>query len=207
MDARADWTVFSKYLTLLCEALKGLLQGEDKLVKINSPAIVIGDLQGNLHDLLVIEKHFWHSCPVVCNNYIFLGNYSGVMAHGVECLAYLFSMKLLAPNKVFLLRGTAEMRSQNKRTLLHECTTKYGPKYGRKVYDTLNDIFDRLPFAVIVDETIFCAHSGIPHSTKIGVLNQLPKDLTSVFKDAPIAYEVGCTGLVIQFFLILILSS
>lgn len=190
MASREDWTVFSKYLTLLCESLKGLLQSEDKLVKINAPALVIGDIQGNLHDLFVMEKHFWHSFPVVANNYIFLGNYSGLLQHGVECLAYLFSMKLLSPNKVFLLRGTSEMRAQNKRTLLFECQSKYGNEFGRKIYESLNDIFDRLPFATIVDETIFCSHSGISHSTKIGALNQLPRDISSVYKDAPIAYEL-----------------
>ena len=191
MTAREDWTIFSKYLTLLCEAVKGLLQAEDKLIKINAPALVLGDLQGNLHDLLVVEKHFFQSYPAIPNNLVFLGNYTGLLSNGVECLAYLFSLKLLAPNKIFLLRGVNETRSQNRKSFMHECVTKYGTNFGRRIYDVLNEVFERLPFAVVIDETILCAHSGIPKSLKIGKLNQLKKDIASVYKDAPIGYEVS----------------
>ena len=188
MAAREDWSVFSRYLTLLCEAVKGLLQAEDKLIKLNAPALVLGDIQGNLHDLLVVEKHFFQSFPAIPNNLVFLGNYTGLVPHGVECLAYLFSLKLLAPNKIFLLRGVNEMRSQ--KTFLQECITKYGTTYGQRINEVFNDVFERLPFAVIIDETIFCTHSGIPKSFKIGKLNQLKKDIASVYKGAPIGYEV-----------------
>lgn len=192
LSAKEDWTIFSKYMNMLCEELKGLLMCEDKLIKLNSPAVVVGDLQGNLNDLFSVESSYFQSFPVIANNIIFLGNYSGVYPHGIECITYLFSLKLCSPNKIFLLRGTSEMKSQNKRTLLQECTHKYGTEYGRRIFEMINDIFERMPFGVIIDENIFCAHSGIPKSCKISKLNQLDHDIASVVKEAPVAYEVCC---------------
>ena len=190
MTSKDDWNVFAKYTHMLCEAMKGLLLNEDKLLKVNAPALVLGDLQGNLHDLFVLEKHFWQSAPAIATNVLFLGNYTGLLAHGVECLAYLFSLKLIAPNKFFLLRGSQEMRSANRKALLKECTAKYGKKIGGSVYDMVNQVFELLPLAAVVDETVLCVHSGIPKSMKLGKLNELKKDIDSAEKEAPLAYEV-----------------
>lgn len=190
MSAKEDWTVIVKYVSILCGELKGLLTNEKKMPKINSPAIVIGDLQGNLHDLFEIEKHLFQAFPTTPYNLVFLGNYSGFCKYGMECIFYLFALKMCSPNKVFLLRGTNEMYSQNKKTLLIEAHRKYGQIHGKKIFDLVNDIFQRLPFAIIIDETIFCAHSGISKSNKICKLNLIKGDVISVLKDAPVAYDV-----------------
>lgn len=68
-----DRLIFTKYLRILCKELCGLLQAEQRLVKLNAPAIVVGDLQGSLHDLLQIERHCFQAFPVVPENLIFLG--------------------------------------------------------------------------------------------------------------------------------------
>lgn len=192
MSAKEDWSVIVKYVSILCGELKGLLTNETKLPKINSSAIVIGDLQGNLHDLFEIEKHMFQAFPATPYNLVFLGNYSGVCKWGMECIFYLFALKMCSPNKVFLLRGTNEMRSQNRKTLLPEAQRKYGEVHGKKIFDLVNDIFQRLPFGAVIDETILCAHSGISKSNKIGKLNLIKGDVISVLKDAPVAYDVCC---------------
>lgn len=190
MSSKDDWPIFAKYTNMLCEAMKGLLQNEEKLLKVNAPALVLGDLQGNLHDLFVMEKSFWQSFPAMPNSILFLGNYTGVIGNGIECLAYLFSLKLIAPNKFFLLRGSQEMRSVNRKTLFKEATSKYGTNVGKQVYEMVNQVFERLPLAALIDETILCVHSGIPKSLKIAKINELKKDIDSVEKEAPLAYEV-----------------
>lgn len=192
MTAKEDWTIFSKYLTILCEDLKGLLSAEDKLIKINSPTVVIGDIQGNLMDIFSIEKIYFHSFPVIPHNLLFLGNYSGHCPYGVEVITYLFSMKLLAPNKIFLLRGTNEMIDKSKIILRKECIAKYGNVYGKKIHSVIMEIFARLPFAIIIDESIFCCHSGIPKWNKIDTkMHSLSQDITNIMRDAPIAYDVS----------------
>ncbi|KAF7488152.1 Serine/threonine-protein phosphatase PP-X -like protein 2 [Sarcoptes scabiei] len=190
MSLKEDWTIFSKYISILCEQLKGLLLAEDKLIKINAPSIIVGDLQGSLSDLFAIEQNFFQSFPVSEYNLVFLGNYSGLFSKGIEVITYLFSMKLLSPNKVFLLRGTNEILSKSKLILKKECLHKYGQEFGRNIFNVVQEIFDRLPFAIIVDESIFCCHSGIPKWNKIDKLVHLPHDISSVIKEAPIAYEM-----------------
>ena len=64
LSAKEDWTIFSKYMNMLCEELKGLLMCEDKLIKLNSPAVVVGDLQGNLNDLFSVESSYFQSSQI-----------------------------------------------------------------------------------------------------------------------------------------------
>ena len=42
------------------------------------------------------------------------------------------------------------------------CLKQYGKKQGKKVFEAINDCFDHLPLAAIVDDQIFCVHGGIP---------------------------------------------
>lgn len=65
---------FIKYLKILCDKLSDLLNKEEKLIKINAPAIVIGDLQGSLNTLFLLGRIFYQSFPILSENLIFLGN-------------------------------------------------------------------------------------------------------------------------------------
>ena len=125
------------------------------------------------------------------NNSI-LGNYTGEINTGVECLIYLFSLKVLSPNKVFLLRGNRETDDQGYQSLREECFQKYGQEGGLVIFENLTDVFTRLPIAATIDETVLCVNSGIPSiSRPISQLNDLPKIIKNTQKDAPLAYEVG----------------
>ena len=68
-----EWHILDKYFRLMCSDLCGILAQERKLVKINAPAIVVGDVRGNLQDLLQLEKLFWPSFPVIPEKLVFLG--------------------------------------------------------------------------------------------------------------------------------------
>ena len=57
----------------MCNEVITMMNQENKLVKTNSPAIVVGDVLGNLHDLLQLEQLLWQSFPVVPESLIFLG--------------------------------------------------------------------------------------------------------------------------------------
>ena len=125
-----------------------------------------------------------------------------------SCIAYLFSMKLLLPHKVFLLRGNHETRDVNgkfsaaicactyffcSRTRVHtnlqrfriylkhsfrnptgwedhygqrcffwQCKDRFGDDVGYRVWNSINDAFDRMPLSAVIDQDIFCVHGGIP---------------------------------------------
>lgn len=127
-----------------------------------------------------------------------LGNYSGENGFSVECLVFLFALKLLSPNKVFLLRGGHELGDDgNSTSLKRECTRKYGTTYGRHIHGLLVDIFRQLPIALLIDDTILCTHSGIPSlagsSATAGSLDGLlglPKVMANVEQEAPMASDL-----------------
>ena len=48
----------------------------------------------------------------------------------------------------------------NGRTIIEPLTPK--DDLGWEVWDELNQVFDRLPLAAVIDRDIFCIHGGIP---------------------------------------------
>ena len=183
--------VLYNYLQVLGTDLESFLASEDRLIKVNSPAFVFGDIYGNLDDLLIFEKLLWQPFPIVSAHYVFLGNYVDKGTWGIECIIYLLSLKLVSPMKFILLRGNHESRDvQSKDTFKKECITKYGDKQGVKIWELINSIFDKLPLSAIIDESIFCAHSGVPNSApKVESINKVPSDLKNPEKNS-IASEV-----------------
>ena len=129
-----------------------LLNEEDKCPRVFSPCYIIGDIHGNLEDLLSLEKALWKRMPCVGSNFVFLGDYVDRGQWGLECSLYLMAFKALCPNKVTMLRGNHEVRTlQTYYTYKRECVTKYGEEYGIKIWELTNKIFDKLPVAAVVD--------------------------------------------------------
>lgn len=113
----------------------------------------IGDLHGNLSDLLYFEKVLWHIGPCLSpSNLLFLGDYVDRGAYSMEVISYLFSYKLQSPMKVTLLRGNHEIREVQKMfTFYKECVLKLGEKLGNEVWNAVNNAFDTMPIAAVID--------------------------------------------------------
>lgn len=70
----------------------------------------------------------------------------------MEVISYLFSYKLQSPAKVFLIRGNHEIREVQKMFTFHkECLLKLGEKLGNEVWNAINNAFDTMPIAGIID--------------------------------------------------------
>ncbi|KAI2809360.1 hypothetical protein BLOT_000509 [Blomia tropicalis] len=154
----------------LCDEMVQMMSVESRVMAINTPTLVVGDIHGNIHDLLNFEEKLWPMAPVAC---------------------YLFAMKILAPNKFFLVRGNHEVRQvQRTFTFEKECKDKFGSN-GLTVFEMFNRVFDTLPFAAVIDEQIFCSHGGIPCLiNKIEELNRLPANVPNPDKDALPIWEI-----------------
>ena len=76
-----------------------------------------------------------------------------------------------------------------KYSFKNECNEKY-KIFGPSVYESFNKFFDRLPFAAVIDDSIFCCHGGIPASgSTIREINAIPKVVRNV-EDCKVGWEI-----------------
>ncbi|XP_055327450.1 uncharacterized protein LOC129580802 [Paramacrobiotus metropolitanus] len=186
---------FAECLFEICKSLKPILQKEPRLLRLRAPVYVLGDIHGNYSDLMSFEKVLWRMGPVLTPaSFLFLGDYVDRGAFGIEVVAYLFAQKFLAPDRIWLLRGNHELRNVQKNfTFYDECKKKFGDAVGEKVWNAVNDIFDYLPLAAVIDDEIFCVHGGVPHrrflSGTIESINEIPKPLR-IETESQLAWEL-----------------
>lgn len=87
------------------------MKTENRMLELDSPVYIMGDLHGNFSDLLYFEKVLWHLGPCLCPcTLLFLGDYVDRGAYSIEVVAYLFAYKVQGNAKVKLLRGNHEIR-------------------------------------------------------------------------------------------------
>lgn len=167
---------FAKDLMNLSKKVKPILEEEPKCAFLQSPCYVFGDIHGNLEDLHFFSDNIWRlGMSLTAGNFVFLGDYVDRGMSCLEVLAYLFSMKLLLPQKVFLLRGNHETRDVNgweehygERSFIYQCRERFGDELGYLVWEEMNQLFDRLPLSAVIDQDIFCVHGGIPRPISSG---------------------------------------
>lgn len=87
--------------------------------------------------------------------------------------------KLVFPESFTVIRGNHEVQWQNKNFFLKECQAKF--EDGRDVWKTFNKCFSMLPYAAVLNSTVFCVHGGIPRmlDSLQEINTKIPKGLTS----------------------------
>ena len=154
---------------IFCEAEK-VFANEPTVMHIESDAWVIGDIHGNFGDLAYFIKQLI-PFDITQNPYriVCLGDYIDRGPFGVECCLLLFSLKILAPNNIILLRGNHEdpavcgdENTYGAGSFRTQCKIMYGFSEGEEVFNTACSTFKYLPLVGIIDNKVFCAHGGIP---------------------------------------------
>eukprot|EP01061_Rhynchopus_euleeides_P011178 TRINITY_DN20743_c0_g1_i1.p1 TRINITY_DN20743_c0_g1~~TRINITY_DN20743_c0_g1_i1.p1 ORF type:complete len:912 (+),score=392.20 TRINITY_DN20743_c0_g1_i1:167-2737(+) len=155
-----------------------LLQPEPKLIDLEAPVYVFGDIHGNFGDLQYFMKRLmiFDSLDFSPYSFLFVGDYVDRGRWGPEVVAYLFALKLLAPRDVIMLRGNHEDVMVNGDSELYgeqsfrvQCQRCYGPTMGAqkagKLFDTINSAFKHFPIAAVINNKVFASHGGIPRFT------------------------------------------
>ena len=150
---------------------KAIMAAEPTLLRLEPPVYVIGDLHGNFKDFTYFAKAFglWSSAEFTPAKFLFLGDYVDRGLHSIETLAFVLALKVLFPDRVFLLRGNHECSDVNgdedtyqDGSFRRQCTMTYGRREGARLWACVNACFDQMPLAAVIDNKIFCVHAGIP---------------------------------------------
>ena len=155
---------------LICRLVRPILKKQPVLLELRPPITLVGDIHGQFQDLLRIFENAGYPPKT---NYLFLGDYVDRGADGLEVIVLLLAFKVKYSDSFFLIRGNHESRPMNKTYGFYtECTQKY----NASVFNAIEDIFDLLPFAALINEKIFCCHGGLsPLLNSMSQINEIER--------------------------------
>lgn len=193
-DSLLNWFFPNQYemfesIRIIMQTVSNIFLKEKRVVEVRSPCYVFGDLHGNFRDLIGYSQLFWRCSPFLNKGrYLFLGDYVDRGQYGIEVVMYLFCMKILAPANFFILRGNHELREvQEQFSFYNECRNRLSVD----LWEVINDTFDVMPVAAVLDDHLYCAHGGIPASvTTLSQMQMIPTPMENPLQQSLEAWEV-----------------
>ena len=163
---KAGEIVSEHSLKLLCQFVAELLMEESNVQPVVSPVTIVGDLHGQVFDLLnLLNVGGWPPDT----SYIFMGDFVDRGHNSVETLSLLLCLKLKYPGHVTLLRGNHESRQITQvYGFYDECLRKYG---NASSWRHCVQCFDTFGLAALIDEQVLCVHGGL--SPDVRTLDQV----------------------------------
>ena len=140
---------------LAVEAIE-VLKTHSALISCESDVVVVGDIHGNIHDLLRILT--LNRTPPL-THYIFLGDYVDRGTYSIEVVTLLLAFLIRWPESIILLRGNHEVAHVNENYGFKEQIIEM--YNDETLWKAFNNVFNFLPIGVILKQKYFCVHGGI----------------------------------------------
>lgn len=148
-----------------------------------APVKIFGDLHGQFGDLMRLFEEYGSPSTagdITYIDYLFLGDYVDRGAHSLETICLLLALKVEHPHHVHLIRGNHEAADINALFGFRlECIERLGDVAGLKAWQRLNELFNWLPLAALIEDRVLCMHGGIGRSiSSIEQIEALQRPLT-----------------------------
>lgn len=157
---------FEEVSKILLNAKK-IFENENLLLEFNlqnseKDIYVIGDIHGNLDTLLKLYDIIDNNNPELV---IFLGDIVDRGSKQLECLLFFLALKVLEPQRYYLLRGNHETFEINQMYGFYQV---FIDKFKEPLrFEEILAVYNSLPICAIVNSKILCLHGGIPEDKKI----------------------------------------
>ena len=179
-----------KILRVVYKSLKESPNISEVKVRRGEKLTVVGDLHGQLGDLLhILDESGW---PSATNKYIFNGDFVDRGVQGVEVVCVLLCLYAAMPQFVFLNRGNHED---------HAICCVYGfqreckEKYDELTFGMFVEVFRHLPLFAIVNDAVFVVHGGLFHDVNAKLSDLIEIDRTDYTAKPPVPYPDSIQGL------------
>lgn len=156
-------------LTLM-KNVRDVFKMEPAVLQVEGEFVIVGDLHGSISSLLRIFDRLGYPPQ---RSYIFLGDYVDRGVFSCDVLFMLFSLKVLFPSHVYMIRGNHECESL---TAYYGFKKECRKRFNTVVYYDAVDTFEFLPIACVVNDRTLCVHGGI--SPSVNDIFQLQKPKT-----------------------------
>eukprot|EP00439_Symbiodinium_sp_Y106_P008644 s911_g1.t1 len=133
--------------------------------------VVVGDLHGQLQDLLWIFQK--HGLPSESQRFLFNGDVADRGRNAIETCSstsateifvVIFGFMVSMPGSVHMNRGNHEEEGMNCASVggfYNECLSKYGRTDGGRIFDAMKQLYALLPLATVIEKSVFVVHGGL----------------------------------------------
>jgi protein phosphatase len=143
-------------LLRLCDAAIGRLSQQPINLEITGDIYIIGDVHGNLVDLL---RCLYQMPRPPFSHLLFLGDYVDRGPFSIECVTLILTLLVQYPDCVFAIRGNHEFGAVNRvYGFFDEVMSVYK---SEALWNRFQDVFAWMPFTAIVNRRFCCVHGGI----------------------------------------------
>lgn len=172
-----------EHIAALCDKVEDVFRHEPSVLRLKAPVKIFGDLHGQFGDLMRLFEEYGAPSTagdITYIDYLFLGDYVDRGAHSLETICLLLALKVEHPQHVHLIRGNHEAADINALFGFRlECLERLGDTAGVKAWQRLNELFNWLPLAAVIEDRVLCMHGGIGRSiTSIEQIEALARPLS-----------------------------